>query len=65
MKYLPLLLKGKTAYFVETLRNATSWGIMQQLFITEFTVDPNVVIGELRALRCQDYNVDAFTEKFL
>ncbi len=65
MKYLPLLIRGKAAYFVDTLRGATSWGQMCALLVQEFTVDPNVIIGELRTLRCVDYNVDAYTEKFL
>ncbi len=65
MKYLPLLVRGKSAYFVDTLRSATSWSQMCSMLMTEFTVDPNVVIGELRTLRCVDYNVDAFTENFL
>lgn len=65
MKYLPLLLKGKTSYFAETLRSAPDWTSMMAAFTSEFTVDPNVIIGELRSVRCYDYNVDAFTEKFL
>lgn len=65
MKYLPLLIRGKAAYFVDTLRGATNWQLMCQKLVQEFTVDSNVIIGELRALRCVDYNVDAFTEKFL
>lgn len=65
MKYLPLLMKGKAAYFAETLRSAPDWPTMTSSFIREFTVDPNVIIGELRAVRCFDYNVEAFTEKFL
>lgn len=65
MKYLPLLIRGKAAYFVDTLRGASSWNQMCKLLVEEFTVDPNVIIGELRALRCLDYNVDAFTERFL
>ena len=65
MKYLPLLIRGKAAYFLDTLRGATNWQLMCQKLVQEFTVDSNVIIGELRALRCIDYNVDAFTEKFL
>lgn len=57
LKYLPLLLKGKAAYFVDRLRTFTTWGDMKAAFVDEFTVDPNVVIGELRALRCVDYDV--------
>ena len=65
MKYLPLLIRAKGAYLVDTLRGATNWQLMCQKLVQEFTVDSNVIIGELRALRCVDYNVDAFTEKFL
>jgi hypothetical protein len=65
MKYLPLLLKGKTSYFAESLRSATTWKQMTDALTKEFTVDPNVVIGELRTVRCFDYNVEAFTDKFL
>ena len=27
-------------------------------------MDPNVVLGELRALRCTDYDVNKFSEEF-
>lgn len=57
LDYLPLLLKGKAAYFAEVLRGKTTWQEAQDSFVDEFTVDPNVVLGELRALRCTDYNV--------
>jgi hypothetical protein len=51
-KFLPLLLKGKASYYAETLRQMANWTTMRFSFIQEFTVDPNVVIGELRAQRC-------------
>jgi hypothetical protein len=57
LKYLPLLLKGKASYLVDRLRTFTAWNDMKTAFVDEFTVDPNVVIGELRALRCVEYDV--------
>lgn len=65
MNFLPLLLKGRAAYYAETLRMLSSWGARRHAFIQEFTVDPNVIIGELRAQRCQDFDVDGFTNRFL
>ena len=64
MKFLPLLLKDKARYYVERLRNISNWSDMEQAFIKEFTVDPNVVLGELRALRCTDYDVKKYTDAF-
>ena len=42
---------------MDRLRTFTTWDDMKNAFVDEFTVDPNVVIGELRALRCVDYDV--------
>ena len=64
LKYLPLLLKGKAVYFQESLRQAPDWATALKIFIAEFQVDPNVVIGELRALRCVDYDVNKYTDQF-
>lgn len=63
--FLPLLLKGRAAYYAETLRNMATWGSRRVSFIQEFTVDPNIIIGELRASRCQDFDVEGFSNKFL
>ncbi len=65
MDFLPLLLKGKAAYFSEALRTIATWSSMKSTFIQEFTIDPNVVIGELRAQRCNDFDVEGFTAKFM
>ena len=58
-------MKGRAAYYAETLRVIPNWSGRRHAFIQEFTVDPNVIIGELRAQRCIDFDVDSFTNKFL
>ena len=63
-RYLPLLLKGKAAYHAEALRSAPDWDTVEEMFLHEFTIDPNVIIGELRALRCVDYDVNKYKEQF-
>ena len=63
-RYLPLLLKGKAAYHAEALRSAPDWDTCEEWFLHEFTIDPNVIIGELRALRCVDYDVNKYTDQF-
>ena len=52
MDFLPLLLKGKVAYYSEALRTMASRSVTKSSFVAEFSIDPNVVIGELRAHRC-------------
>lgn len=37
---------------------------MKDAFLEEFSVDPNVVMGELRAIRCTDYDVQKYTDIF-
>ena len=59
-----MFLKDKARYYVERLRTHVTWGDMKQAFLKEFTTDPNVVLGELRALRCTDYDVKKYTEAF-
>ena len=34
-------------------------------FLSEFSVDPNVVMGELRALRTIDQDVNKFADEFM
>jgi len=63
-RYLPLLLKGKAAYYSDSLRATADWGTARSSFLQEFTIDPNVVLGELRALRCVDYDVYKYSEEF-
>lgn len=51
MKFLPMLLEGKTTYFVEQLRQCSTWGEMKLKFEAEFKVDSDMIIAELRTLK--------------
>ena len=53
LKYLPLTMKGKA-----------TWAEAEAAFITEFTTDPNVIMGELRALRTVEYDVNKYSDQF-
>ena len=61
-RVLPLLLTEKTAYFADVVRTAADWTAARELLEKEFNVDHNVIIGELRVLRCVDYDVNKFSE---
>lgn len=62
LKYLPLTMKGKAAYFADTIRGLSTWAEAEAAFTTEFTTDPNVIMGELRALRTVDYDVNKYSD---
>jgi hypothetical protein len=64
MKYLPLLLKDKASYYADNLKRTSDWTSMKTAFNNEFTVNSNIIIGELRTIRCTDFDVDAYTTKF-
>ena len=51
MKFLPMLLEGKTTYFVEQLRQCSTWGEMKAKFESEFQVDSDMIIAELRTMK--------------
>lgn len=56
---------GKAAYFAEAIKSASDWPTAMNLFVNEFSVDPNVIIGELRILRCVDYDVNKYSDDFV
>ena len=62
LKFLPLTLKGKAAYYADVIRGLATWAEAEASFTKEFTTDPNVIMGELRALRTVDYDVNKFSD---
>ncbi len=64
LKYLPLTMKGKATYYADVIRGLATWAEAEAAFITEFTTDPNVIMGELRALRTVEYDVNKYSDQF-
>jgi hypothetical protein len=64
MKFLPLMLQGKTSYYSDQLRACATWNEMVSKFEDEFKVDSDVIIAELRTFKTQNYNVDKYTDDF-
>ena len=55
-------MKGKAAYYADVIRGLATWTEAEAAFVTEFTTDPNVIMGELRALRTVDYDVNKYSD---
>ena len=51
IKILPMMLAGKKSYFADQLRKAWAWNGIMSKFMSEFEVDSDTVIAELRTIR--------------
>lgn len=64
LQYLPQALGDNTKWFAPQLRTFTSWSAMEDAFLKQFKVDINVVLSELDTLRMDNWDVDAYIERF-